>query len=77
MAKCSLIHMITIRLQTQPHLLPTYCCEQSALYSVCRVFFQVLRKVDEVPQRSVLRLKLLLVDVLQSHIPLKQLFHYH
>lgn len=69
--------MITICLQTQPHLLPTYCCEENTSYSLSRVFFQVLWKVDEVQQRSVVRWKLLLVDVLQSHISVKQLFHYN
>lgn len=59
-AKCSLIHMITVRLQTEPHLLQTYCCEENTSYSVCRLFFQVLQRVDEVMQRSVLRAKLLL-----------------
>lgn len=34
-AKCSLIRMITIRLQTQPHLLLTYCCEANTLFNVC------------------------------------------
>lgn len=35
-AKCSLIHMITIRLRTQPHLLLTYCYEANTFsFTVC------------------------------------------